>query len=80
MLSFFLCSAGSVELAHCGFCFCQQEFFQYYIESNGSRPSADEENKMDLLRKGTYSILTGLQALQLVMHTFFIEIIPGNCT
>lgn len=27
------------------------EFFQYYMESNGSRPSADEENKMDLLKK-----------------------------
>lgn len=35
-------------------CFCQQEFFQYYIESNGSGQSADEENKMDLLKKGTY--------------------------
>ncbi|XP_038593554.1 equilibrative nucleoside transporter 1-like [Micropterus salmoides] len=29
----------------------RMEFFQYYIESNGSRPSADEENKMDLLKK-----------------------------
>lgn len=27
------------------------ELFQYYMESNGSRPSADEENKMDLLKK-----------------------------
>lgn len=27
------------------------EFFQYYTESHGSRPSADEENKMDLLKK-----------------------------
>ncbi|XP_028278522.1 equilibrative nucleoside transporter 1-like [Parambassis ranga] len=27
------------------------EFFQYYIETNGARPSADEENKMDLLKK-----------------------------
>ncbi|KAG1950499.1 equilibrative nucleoside transporter [Pimephales promelas] len=26
------------------------EFFQWYSESNGSRPSADEENKMDLLK------------------------------
>ncbi|XP_041803930.1 equilibrative nucleoside transporter 1-like [Chelmon rostratus] len=31
----------------------RMEFFQYYIESNGSRPSADEENKMDLLKKET---------------------------
>lgn len=29
----------------------KMEFFQYYIESNGSHPSADEENKMDLLKK-----------------------------
>uniref|UniRef100_A0A1A7YJK5 Solute carrier family 29 (Nucleoside transporters), member 1 n=1 Tax=Iconisemion striatum TaxID=60296 RepID=A0A1A7YJK5_9TELE len=29
----------------------RMEFFQYYMESNGSRPSADEENKMDLLKK-----------------------------
>lgn len=29
----------------------RMEFFQYYMESNVSRPSADEENKMDLLRK-----------------------------
>uniref|UniRef100_A0A671YHM0 Solute carrier family 29 member 1a n=1 Tax=Sparus aurata TaxID=8175 RepID=A0A671YHM0_SPAAU len=33
----------------------RMEFFQYYTESGGSRPSADEENKMDLLRKGTNS-------------------------
>uniref|UniRef100_A0A8P4KBU5 Equilibrative nucleoside transporter 1 n=1 Tax=Dicentrarchus labrax TaxID=13489 RepID=A0A8P4KBU5_DICLA len=32
----------------------RMEFFQYYMESNKSRPSADEENKMDLLKKGTY--------------------------
>uniref|UniRef100_A0A8C6UR11 Solute carrier family 29 member 1a n=1 Tax=Neogobius melanostomus TaxID=47308 RepID=A0A8C6UR11_9GOBI len=31
----------------------KMEFFQYYTESNGSHPSADEENKMDLLKKGT---------------------------
>uniref|UniRef100_A0A3B4V679 Solute carrier family 29 member 1a n=1 Tax=Seriola dumerili TaxID=41447 RepID=A0A3B4V679_SERDU len=36
----------------------KMEFFQYHMESNGSRPSADEENKMDLLKKGTFSILT----------------------
>ncbi|KAM6998035.1 equilibrative nucleoside transporter 1-like isoform 1-T2 [Tautogolabrus adspersus] len=29
----------------------RMEFFQYYMESNVPRPSADEENKMDLLRK-----------------------------
>ncbi|KAM9344660.1 equilibrative nucleoside transporter 1-like isoform 1-T2 [Symphorus nematophorus] len=29
----------------------RMEFFQYYTESSGSRPSADEENKMDLLKK-----------------------------
>ncbi|XP_076599870.1 equilibrative nucleoside transporter 1-like [Chaetodon auriga] len=29
----------------------RMEFFQYFMESNGSRPSADEENKMDLLKK-----------------------------
>ncbi|XP_047459893.1 equilibrative nucleoside transporter 1-like [Mugil cephalus] len=29
----------------------KMEFFQYYMESNKSRPSADEENKMDLLKK-----------------------------
>lgn len=33
--------------------FYHQEFFQYYMESNRSAPSADEENKMDLLKKGT---------------------------
>ncbi|KAG7512303.1 equilibrative nucleoside transporter 1-like [Solea senegalensis] len=31
----------------------RMEFFQYYMDSNGSRPSADEENKMDLLKKET---------------------------
>lgn len=46
-----------MDLVHYGICFLQQEFFQYYIESSQSRPalSADEENKMDLLKKGTYS-------------------------
>ncbi|KAK7902057.1 hypothetical protein WMY93_018826 [Mugilogobius chulae] len=29
----------------------KMEFFQFYIESNGSSPSGDEENKMDLLKK-----------------------------
>ncbi|XP_015251093.1 equilibrative nucleoside transporter 1-like [Cyprinodon tularosa] len=29
----------------------KMEFFQYYIESNKSAPSPDEENKMDLLKK-----------------------------
>ncbi|KAG7228560.1 hypothetical protein INR49_007734 [Caranx melampygus] len=29
----------------------KMEFFQYHMESNGSRPSGDEENKMDLLKK-----------------------------
>ncbi|XP_054455905.1 equilibrative nucleoside transporter 1-like [Anoplopoma fimbria] len=29
----------------------RMEFFQYYMESNGSAPSADEENNMDLLKK-----------------------------
>ncbi|XP_062320135.1 equilibrative nucleoside transporter 1a isoform X1 [Osmerus eperlanus] len=29
----------------------QMDFFQYHLECNGSRPSGDEENKMDLLRK-----------------------------
>ncbi|XP_041644872.1 equilibrative nucleoside transporter 1-like [Cheilinus undulatus] len=29
----------------------RMEFFQYYMESNVPRPSTDEENKMDLLRK-----------------------------
>uniref|UniRef100_A0A146WTV5 Equilibrative nucleoside transporter 1 n=1 Tax=Fundulus heteroclitus TaxID=8078 RepID=A0A146WTV5_FUNHE len=29
----------------------KMEFFQYYMESNRSGPSADEENKMDLLKK-----------------------------
>nr|XP_019947951.1 PREDICTED: equilibrative nucleoside transporter 1 [Paralichthys olivaceus]XP_019947959.1 PREDICTED: equilibrative nucleoside transporter 1 [Paralichthys olivaceus]XP_019947968.1 PREDICTED: equilibrative nucleoside transporter 1 [Paralichthys olivaceus]XP_019947975.1 PREDICTED: equilibrative nucleoside transporter 1 [Paralichthys olivaceus] len=28
----------------------RMEFFQYYTESNGSRPSEDEENKMDFLK------------------------------
>uniref|UniRef100_A0A4W5R345 Solute carrier family 29 member 1a n=1 Tax=Hucho hucho TaxID=62062 RepID=A0A4W5R345_9TELE len=32
------------------------EFFQYYLESNGSKPPGeDEENKMNLLKKGTVS-------------------------
>uniref|UniRef100_A0A674NEL9 Solute carrier family 29 member 1a n=1 Tax=Takifugu rubripes TaxID=31033 RepID=A0A674NEL9_TAKRU len=30
----------------------RMEFFQHYMETNRSRPSADEENKMDLLNKG----------------------------
>uniref|UniRef100_H2LJG9 Solute carrier family 29 member 1a n=1 Tax=Oryzias latipes TaxID=8090 RepID=H2LJG9_ORYLA len=34
----------------------KMEFFQYHMESNGSSPSADEENKMDLLKKHTYFI------------------------
>ncbi|XP_042076244.1 equilibrative nucleoside transporter 1 [Haplochromis burtoni] len=29
----------------------KMEFFQYYMESSRSAPSADEENKMDLLKK-----------------------------
>ncbi|KAK9541350.1 hypothetical protein VZT92_001402 [Zoarces viviparus] len=29
----------------------RMEFFQFYMESNGSTPSADEENNMDLLQK-----------------------------
>ncbi|TNN74236.1 Equilibrative nucleoside transporter 1 [Liparis tanakae] len=29
----------------------RMEFFQYYMESNGSPPSTDEENNMDLLKK-----------------------------
>ncbi|KAM3862551.1 equilibrative nucleoside transporter 1-like [Diretmus argenteus] len=29
----------------------RMEFFQYYIESSGSVPSSDEENKLDLLKK-----------------------------
>ncbi|TWW78315.1 equilibrative nucleoside transporter 1-like isoform X1 [Takifugu flavidus] len=29
----------------------RMEFFQHYMETNRSRPSADEENKMDLLNK-----------------------------
>uniref|UniRef100_A0A673WMG1 Solute carrier family 29 member 1a n=1 Tax=Salmo trutta TaxID=8032 RepID=A0A673WMG1_SALTR len=33
------------------------EFFQYYLESNGSKPAGgDEENKMNLLKKDTYFI------------------------
>uniref|UniRef100_A0A8C8LMX5 Equilibrative nucleoside transporter 1 n=1 Tax=Oncorhynchus tshawytscha TaxID=74940 RepID=A0A8C8LMX5_ONCTS len=33
----------------------RMEFFQYYLESNGSRPAGrDEENKMDLLEKGIW--------------------------
>uniref|UniRef100_A0A3B5M0L5 Uncharacterized protein n=1 Tax=Xiphophorus couchianus TaxID=32473 RepID=A0A3B5M0L5_9TELE len=34
----------------------KMEFFQYYMESSRSAPSADEENKMDLLKKDTYFI------------------------
>lgn len=29
----------------------RMEFFQYFMESNRSRPATDEENKMDLLKK-----------------------------
>uniref|UniRef100_A0A8C7UZZ5 Solute carrier family 29 member 1a n=1 Tax=Oncorhynchus mykiss TaxID=8022 RepID=A0A8C7UZZ5_ONCMY len=33
----------------------RMDFFQYYLESNGSRPAGrDEENKMDLLEKGIW--------------------------
>lgn len=35
-----------------GTCRGQQEFFQFYMEPDRCKPSADEENKMDLLRKG----------------------------
>uniref|UniRef100_G3P8C7 Solute carrier family 29 member 1a n=1 Tax=Gasterosteus aculeatus aculeatus TaxID=481459 RepID=G3P8C7_GASAC len=31
----------------------KMEFFQFYMASHGSAPSADEENNMDLLKKGT---------------------------
>uniref|UniRef100_A0A3B3YCG1 Solute carrier family 29 member 1a n=1 Tax=Poecilia mexicana TaxID=48701 RepID=A0A3B3YCG1_9TELE len=41
----------------------KMEFFQYYMESNGSAPSADEENKMDLLKKGTGNIIIWVMAL-----------------
>uniref|UniRef100_A0A672JM79 Equilibrative nucleoside transporter 1-like n=1 Tax=Salarias fasciatus TaxID=181472 RepID=A0A672JM79_SALFA len=35
----------------------RMEFFQYYMESNRARPAAaDDENKMDLLKKGTENI------------------------
>lgn len=34
------------------FLFPFQEFFQYYSENSGSRPASDEENKIDLLKKG----------------------------
>lgn len=44
-------AAGSADLAHEGI-FLQQEFFQFYMETNRSKPSADEENKMDMLKKG----------------------------
>lgn len=43
-----------------GICFAPQEFFQYYMETNRSRPSADEENKMDLLKKGAAHKLVGV--------------------
>uniref|UniRef100_A0A8C7H9B5 Solute carrier family 29 member 1a n=1 Tax=Oncorhynchus kisutch TaxID=8019 RepID=A0A8C7H9B5_ONCKI len=34
------------------------EFFQYYLESNGSKPAGgDEENKMNLLKKGTIWVM-----------------------
>ncbi|KAM9848184.1 equilibrative nucleoside transporter 1-like isoform 1-T2 [Aulostomus maculatus] len=36
----------------------RMEFFQYYMESNRSRPSADEENKMDLLSKEKRPVLS----------------------
>uniref|UniRef100_A0A665WLK4 Equilibrative nucleoside transporter 1-like n=1 Tax=Echeneis naucrates TaxID=173247 RepID=A0A665WLK4_ECHNA len=36
----------------------RMEFFQYHMETNRARPSADEENKMDLLKKGTCSIFS----------------------
>jgi len=32
--------------------FVIQDFFQYYMESNGSALSTEEENRMDLLKKG----------------------------
>uniref|UniRef100_A0A7N6AXI8 Solute carrier family 29 member 1a n=1 Tax=Anabas testudineus TaxID=64144 RepID=A0A7N6AXI8_ANATE len=34
----------------------RMEFFQYYMDSNNAGRSADEENKMDLLKKETYFI------------------------
>ncbi len=38
--------------------FVLQEFFQYYSESNGSRSSTDEENKMDFLKPGNVQRLS----------------------
>lgn len=34
----------------------KMEFFQYYMESNGSRPSVEEENRMDLLKKDSSGV------------------------
>ena len=34
--------------------FVVQEFFQYYMESNGSSLTGEEENRMDLLKKGRF--------------------------
>uniref|UniRef100_A0A3Q0RMC4 Solute carrier family 29 member 1a n=1 Tax=Amphilophus citrinellus TaxID=61819 RepID=A0A3Q0RMC4_AMPCI len=34
----------------------RMEFFQYYMETSRATPSADEENKMDLLKKEKYFI------------------------
>uniref|UniRef100_A0A7N6A9I0 Solute carrier family 29 member 1a n=1 Tax=Anabas testudineus TaxID=64144 RepID=A0A7N6A9I0_ANATE len=41
----------------------RMEFFQYYMDSNNAGRSADEENKMDLLKKGTYSHRCSSRAL-----------------
>ena len=41
----------------------QMDFFQYHLECNGSRPSGDEENKMDLLRKGNTGVDGSLLSL-----------------
>uniref|UniRef100_A0A8C8LVE1 Equilibrative nucleoside transporter 1 n=1 Tax=Oncorhynchus tshawytscha TaxID=74940 RepID=A0A8C8LVE1_ONCTS len=48
----------------------RMEFFQYYLESNGSRPAGrDEENKMDLLEKVYSESSQG--SLGLYYNTYF---------
>uniref|UniRef100_A0A673XPG9 Solute carrier family 29 member 1a n=1 Tax=Salmo trutta TaxID=8032 RepID=A0A673XPG9_SALTR len=52
----------------------RMDFFQYYLESNGSRPAGgDEENKMDLLKKVVYSDSIWVMALS-VCFVFTITI------
>uniref|UniRef100_A0A8C9UZM9 Solute carrier family 29 member 1a n=1 Tax=Scleropages formosus TaxID=113540 RepID=A0A8C9UZM9_SCLFO len=45
----------------------KMEFFQYYLETNSNRASGDEENKMDLLKKGKSNMINFPQAVRHIL-------------